>query len=257
MLKLNRGGLIMLLLALAAGCQTPQPAFEPVLPGIWRHPETRAIQVDGAACTEKGILEYIAVADGGKEYESVFSLACRPSHLHVAMLMAGYEAGKLPMNVRGDYSTEVTVVAPSRPPGTPTRTPPPPEHDQQLGSHPTCVTIEIDVRQSDGSWRRCPVESFLLDRRTGKPPEPLAWAFTGSFFLRDDTIGVEYFVADRERSLIGLWYDPTALLNVTENVGNPYRGDNLGLELNAKTLPPRGTPVRVRLIPIAPDTQAR
>jgi len=112
--------------------------------------------------------------------------------------------------------------------------------------------VAVEVRRPDGTWQRRNVESFLVDRGHKRSPAPLAWAFTGSFFARDETSKSEVFIADVERSLIALWYDPTALLNLVRDVGNPYRGESNGLEVNRGGVPPIGTPIRLILRAVPP-----
>lgn len=225
----------------------PQPQ-EVSLPGIVVVPATGEVRVEGQTCLEQGILEYIAVATGGKAYESLFVLECRPSHLQVAMMMAGHQQGELPRPLHGDFAPGSRPAA--RPAGAPTVTSPPSQPTTQPAAEPTTVTIDVDVRQDDGSWQRRGIESLLLDRRTGQAPARLTWAFTGSFFHRDRRTRMEFYVADAERSVVALWYDPTALFNVTQDVGNPYRGVT-GLAINPAGVPKRGTPVRLVLHPAA------
>jgi len=222
------------------------------LPGLAMNLDNRELQLDGQVCIERGVLEYVAVAAGGKEYESIFSLRCQPSHVNVALLLAGYQAGDLAPELRGDYAPDTDPAASQPPEGAPQGTDPPEQYWTKPMAEPTRVIVEVDVRQRDGTWERKPIEEFLLDRRTEKSPDRLLWAFTGSFFYRDESTGLEVFVADVERSLIALWYDPSALLNLGQNLGNPYRGDATGLEVNPAALPDRGTPVRIILRPVSP-----
>ena len=232
-----------------AGPAGSQPTPHTItLPGITVDLHTRELRIDGRVCIEQGILEYLAVAAGGKEYESVFSLNCRPSQLAAAMVIAGYEAGDLPLELRGDF-VPGTEPAASQPDAGPNITSLPAEPAPTMRSQPTRVTVAVDVLCADDSWQRRPIESFLIDRRTDRPPDRLVWAFTGSFFHRDQAMPLEYFVADVEKSVIALWYDPTALLNLTQNVGNPYRSAAAGLQVNPAALPPRGTRVRLVLEP--------
>ena len=181
------------------------------------------IEVDAHFCLRRGILEYAAVAEGGKTYESLLVLPCRPSHLQTALLLSGCEPGSVAPDARGDA--------------------PPSTAPAETG---TIVRLELSI---GSPAETAPVERFLIDRRTGQPPDPLRWVFTGSFFHRDQPDSPEYFIADVERSLIALWYDATALLNITRDVGNPYRGP-VGLEVNTTMLPPPETPVRLRIIPM-------
>lgn len=246
-------GLLMLV-----GCSTPnRPSRESIaeqtvrLPGIVVNPSSAEVRIDGQVCIEQGILEYLAVASGGKEYESMFSLACRPSHLQSAMLIAGYEVGEVDSGVRGDFAggrdpTQDPAANP-RPAGTPPVTVPGKDYWASRKATPSQMTVDVEVRQPDGTWNQRPIESLLIDRQTGKAPGRMVWAFTGSFFAKDETTKREYFTADAEKSLIALWYDPTCLLNLTQDVGNPYRGDASGLEVSKTVLPPKGTPVRLVL----------
>ncbi len=181
------------------------------------------IEVDAHFCLRRGILEYAAVAEGGKTYESLLVLPCRPSHLQTAVLLAGCRPGDVAPEARGD---EPPTSAPAEP-GTIAR---------------------LEVAIGDPA-RIVPVERFLVDRRTGRAPDPLRWVFTGSFFHRDQPGSAEYFIADVERSLIAFWYDATALFNITRDLGNPYRGP-VGLEVNTQMLPSSETPVRLRIIPM-------
>jgi hypothetical protein len=215
-----------------AACSTTEPRSKLILPGIWLDEREKVLRLDGKVCFEQGVLEYLAVAEGGKEYESVFSLACRPAHLHAALLLAGYNPEPLPVELRGDYAGPEDVGAP----------------EPRSAGAPSHASIDVELPAADGTWQRCPVESLLTERRTGQPPARLIWAFTGSFFERDETQGGERFAADIERS-IALWYDPTALLNMTRDVGNAYRSAAAGLDVNRTQLPARGTPVRLVFMP--------
>jgi hypothetical protein len=205
--------------------------------------------VDGQVCIEEGILEFLAVASQGKAYESLFVLDCKPSQLQVAMLIAGWQQGALPPRVRGDFSPGTRPTA-SRPAGAPRAPRPPPQQPDAPSGEPTCVTVDVDVKLEDGSWQRRPIESLLADRRTGGSPSRLAWAFTGSFFVRDRGTGREFFAADGERSIIAMWYDPTALLNITLDVGNPYRGNASGVQIDPANSLKQGNRVRLVLRPI-------
>lgn len=234
-------------MVLPLGCAAPGKAHKAMLPGIVIEEGTQTLRIEGQVCIEEGILEYLAVARGGKEYESVFALHCRPSHLQAAMLIAGYQAGEIAPELQGDFSPQADPAANIPPEGAPQVTHPSSDYFAKAKTEPTRVTIDVEVGQADGSWQRRPIESFLIDRTTSRPPPRLTWGFSGSFFHRDEQTGMEFFVADAEKSVIALWYDPTALLNLTQDVGNPYRDAAAGLEINPETLPRKDTPVRLIL----------
>ena len=216
------------------------------LPGITIFPESREIVLRGRICIETGILEYLAVSREGKTYESLFELDCRPQHLHTALLLAGHTAGALAPELQGDFAPEATE---ARPEGAPSIPPPPSTAPARNAPPPSYLIIEVELQQPDGSWRRQPLETLLVNRATGKPPSRLRWAFTGSFFRRDEKNGEEYFIADVEKSLIALWFDPTALVNLAADMGNPYRSEDGGLEAAKANRPPKDTPVRLVLRP--------
>jgi hypothetical protein len=194
-----------------------------LFPHVVFDPAAGTLEVDAHVCLRRGILEYAAVAEGGKTYESLLVLPCRPSHLHTALLLAGCRPGDVGPHARGDAPPATAPAEPG-----------------------TLVRLEVSI---GSPAEAAPIERFLIDRRTGQSPDPLRWVFTGSFFHRDQPDSPEYFIADVERSLIALWYDATALLNITRDVGNPYRGP-VGLEVNTPMLPPPETPVRLRIIPV-------
>lgn len=228
---------------LATGCATTE-SFQQIHPGIRWDRNLARIAVDGSVCLEDGILEYVAVIPGGKEYESFLRLNCRPMHLQQVMLMAGYEIGEPDEAARGDYAGESKRDADA----PPAATPPKGYWSKSVGT-PNQVAIEIEVQDEAGVWNRKPIETFLIDRETGQPPKQLRWVFTGSYFVEGSADQPGFFAADRAQSVIALWYDPTCLLNLSGDVGNPYRGDDAGLEVGRAGRLQRDTPVRLILRP--------
>jgi hypothetical protein len=174
------------------------------LPGLAIHGGTnKYVEATGKTATTDDILEFIAVEAEGRDYESLFTLDCRPSALKFALLLLGCDPG------------------------------------ERNGS-----PVSIEVEWQD---KRIPVEQLLIDRHTKKPPGRLPWIFTGSYFNRDPISGNEVFRADEEQAFIALWWQPSVLINLTKDYGNPYRGNDQGFEANAKLLPPKGTPVKLIL----------
>ena len=147
----------------------------------------------------------MAVETGGRDYESLVTLDCRPSGLKYALLLLGL-------------------------------------HDGATNGAPLRLDIEWAVA---GQPHRVPVETLLLDRTTGKPPAPLPFIFSGSFFGPDLTGSNQIFHADIEQAHVALWWQPAVLINVRGDRGNPYRGDNQGFEVNSRIVPPAGTPVKL------------
>ena len=182
------------------------------LPGLTIHGgENKFIEATGKVALTDGILEFIAVAPEGRDYESLLTLDCKPSELKFALLLIGCEA------------------------------------DEKRGSK---LALEVEW-QHDGKPKRVPIEQLLLDRRTKKSPAGLPWRFTGSHFAKDPISGREVFQADQEAAFIALWWQPAILINLGGDYGNPYRGDGQGFEVLKTAVPPKGTPVKLILRKLA------
>ena len=178
------------------------------LPGLLIHGgKNKFIEASGKVALTDGILEFIAVEPEGRDYESLLTLDCKPSELKFALLLIGCEEG------------------------------------EKKGS---LLILEVEWLQ-DRKAKRVPVEQLLLDRRTRKPAKRLSWRFTGSYFTTHPISGREVFQADEEAAFIALWWEPSVLINVVGDLGNPYRGDDQGFEVLKKAVPPLGTPVKLIL----------
>jgi len=57
------------------------------------------------------------------------------------------------------------------------------------------------------------------------------------------------FAADMTGSLVATFFDLRAIINTSAQAANPYRGPNLGYEVNAKLVPPVDTPIRFVMEP--------
>lgn len=161
-----------------------------------------------ATCTGKinmrrGIIEYLAVAPGGKRHESLLLVDVRPLHFQVALILLGLEP-------RGG----LTVQGDEKPPkGSPVN----------LSVSWTRAGKSVRVRAEELVWN--------IDRK--KPLETNAWVFSGS------SLNGRGFVADEELSLIATFRDPAAIVN---NV-LPSGADDTVHKVNERIVPPLGTPV--------------
>ena len=191
------------------------------MPGLVVRVKTETVEVGGNVCLNEGILEFLAVTPKGREYESVLTLNCKPSTLKTALLLIGCE--------EGDVSPEASGL--QLKPG------------QKPGKHGDRLRITAEWKDGD-KLRRAPADSFLWDRKAKKEAKDLPWTFTGSLFGKDFD-GHEIFLADAEGAFISLWYNPTALINLDVNAGNPYKAELGGFEINKKALPKVGTPMKI------------
>lgn len=175
------------------------------LPGLRVQSEEKIVTADGRIALTNGILEFLAVEPGGRDYESLLTLTCRPSALKFALLLVGLPEG---------------------------------------ATNGAALRLDIEW-ETGGKTNRRPVEALVLDRRTGKSPAGLPFVFSGSFFGPDLSGTNQIFQADLEQAHIALWWQPAALINLRGAAGNPYRGDDEGFEVNPQLVPPVGTPVKL------------
>jgi hypothetical protein len=217
----------------AADAPAPAPKEEPIqidektgdakMPGIRVHGKTQVVEVDGQFCLNEGILEFFACTAGpdSREYESVVSLNCKPSHFKAALLLIGCE--------EGDLSPEALNIKPE-----------PGEKPRKLGTR-----LKIFVEWNNGDKTvRVPADELMVSRRTGRPIKDLPWRFTGSAFARMHD-GKVVFAGDLEGIFIATLYSAAASVNLDVDAGNPYQGDADGFEINKKLVPKVGTPIKL------------
>jgi hypothetical protein len=164
----------------------------------------------------QGILEYMSCATDGKLHESVLEQLDRGSHLHMALLLLE------------QTPTEFVL-------------------DEKVGPRavrqgsPLKVTVEYKDPKSGKAVSR-PAETFLYSRKSKGSPKKVDWVFQGSTFWNGD------YSADTSKSILGLVPDPTTVIAVLGNEGNPYQGME-GFEVHTKIMPPKGTPVTLVIEP--------
>lgn len=193
-----------------------------------RKGKVEKIEIEGLMANPSMPLEFIACAEGGKDYESLVVLKCKPWNIHLALILAGLKEGKGPKSF-GD---------PVKPTG-----------DLVM----VFISWEKPASPSGGdnkivSYR---VEDLIVDSQTKKPLEYVGWSFTGSMFVDDidydsgKPTGRKIYLADAYKNIIASWHDPAAVLNI------PTQGC-LYLP-NKEILPPRGTNIKMIIRP--PDAK--
>jgi hypothetical protein len=185
----------------------------------------KTVSGDGRICIAEGILEYLLVGTGGKDYESVVMMNVRPSDLHAAFLMIGAVSGGLAEEFKGDRKNEV--------PGS------------GKNQEASLFVIRVEWVQ-EGKPVLVRGEQLMFNREGKTEGSEAIWAFTGSGFFKDEK-GVEHYAADMEgeKSIAATWYDGTALLNLAVKSNNPYRGDSFGFEVNTRKVPKKDTMVKI------------
>lgn len=173
----------------------------------------KTVVCPGEINMDKGAIEYLAVAPGGKTHESLLTIRVRPLHLQVALILLGLE----PKNVLKEQGER------KKPEGDP---------------------VEIRVRWQDknGDAQEFSADHFIAKQPDGKPIAPQNWVFTGSRVLK------EGFEADMEKSLVALWHDPAAILDNPAEEG----AENIFV-VNAARTPKRGTRIEFILKAVKKD----
>ena len=174
---------------------------------------TQRVEVPAEVNMTRGILEYYGVAADGKLHESVLKINAVPSHIHLALILAGYEPSEY--GPRNPKTYKQAIV----------------KQGSLLRLYIKWHPQEINREQ----W--VPAEAWLYNREFDSPPTPAPYVFKGS------VINESGYVADHMKSVIGLINDGTVILAPTIDPGNPYRGVQLGYEIFSSAIPPKGTKV--------------
>lgn len=172
--------------------------------------EKRVITVPGKVNLEKGIVEVIACAPGGKVHESLFVLDVVPYHLQVALLLLGlkYEGG---LEVQGDSAA------------------------------PRGDSVNVWVEWTMGKKQfRMRAEDLVWDLARNAPMEHTPFVFSGSKMMDGK------FMADVEKSLITTYHDPFTILDNPLSTG---ANDEL-YKVNESQIPPKGTPITITIQPV-------
>lgn len=167
-----------------------------------------------------GMVEYLAVAPGGKLHESVLKLHTTPAHLQVALILLGLEP-------RGGLTRQGDTAPPR---GSPVR-----------------VSVSW---QRGGRTVRVPGEELVWDidqkRPMGAGADPARiWVFSGAPARPAPPPGATF---EEGLSLIATYRDPLAPVNNAL----PGGADDTLYKVNERLVPPVGTPVRVLLQPALP-----
>jgi hypothetical protein len=115
------------------------------------------------------------------------------------------------------------------------------------GARPTGPALDVSLEwMSDGKTRHLPLEKVLIDTRTGKPPPPLAWHFTGSAPRQPDPEKDDVVYGANVTGTFLTIY-PVTDETVIQAAMPPEAESTWRLETNAKLLPRTGTPARLVL----------
>jgi len=180
--------------------------------GVILDEKAQKVTVSGMAHIQRGPIELVACAPGGRMHETLFVLECEPSSLNAAFVALGLQPGT---PARFEEGGKVTP-----PKGT-----------------PVFLTIEWE---KDGKPVRQRVEDLILNRRTDAPMQRGGWIYVGSRMDTHNQTGKSFFVADVTRDLVTTLFDGNTILDNPL----PEGGDDSLFFAHPERMPPRGTKVR-------------
>jgi hypothetical protein len=215
----------------AAATPTTAPDSAPriVLPfeGVTVFPELHEVRIDAVTCLTEGYLEQVACAPNTREHESLVVTRVKPSQIHAALLMAGFEPGT-PGQWRYENDSYSVV---------------PPQGDP--------VDVLVICSDPQGRAIEQPISKWVREKlKDGTKPlgnEP--WVFGGSRF--DDNpefMGVgEHYVADMTGSIIGLVTFGDEVIGYSRVLADQEDVQEPVFEVNTDAVPAEGTNVTVIL----------
>lgn|GEM_PF-2047178 len=191
--------------------------------GVRLYLDQKRIEMDGRFVLAEGPIELFACAAGGKEYESILSLDVNPEILHFCLVLMGLKPGERGPQFQGDP-----------------------------GQAPTGSPVTISVKWMDGDVEKVSAAEDLcwnaIDQRV---MEPTPWVFAGSRKERDQETGKVIYWANVEKTIIAVYRDPFAVLDLPLALGV----NDEAYVVNTKVVPELGTPCTVILEP-APEIEA-
>lgn len=182
------------------------------LKGIKIDLKEKTIKIEGIVNMQKGLVELLATAPGGKEHESVLKLYCNPALLHTALLLLDLEIGGGGKK-QGDS-------------------------DPIYGGE---MYIYVSWKDKKNKQHIVRAENLVKNERTKKVMKPCRWIFTGSRFTKDQRTGKSIYIANINGILIATFYDPDAIVNNPL----PERSDDTVFYANNDLLPEENTPIKV------------
>ncbi len=170
---------------------------------------------------EGGPIELLACLETGRVHESVLVLRARPLHVQIALLLLGLSPGRNPAVHYAEGAPELEL-----------------EPGALLE-----LALEWEAPAEGNRPARkveCQAHELLRNVETGRPTEPMQWAFIGSRWL-DGQFGAEV-----DGSVVVTYHDPFAVLELAHEEVN----DDIYFHADGKVLPAPGT--RAELIIQAP-----
>ncbi len=184
-----------------------QTGMRDFAPGVRINWDKQAVEVESRVVLREGPLELLACSPQTREHESILAVLARPLHVFQAMGLIGLEAGS------------------------------PARYDEKLDRWFPASGEPLDLRiqwREDGRDHEVAPANWMVERKTGKPPEGLRWVFAGSMVREEGGFG-----ADPDGTVVCVVDFDSALIALS----TPHSADDaeLWLTANPKEVPPTGT----------------
>jgi biopolymer transport protein ExbD len=188
--------------------------------GVRLYVKQKRIEMDGKFSLAEGPIEVLVCAKGGKEYESVISVDANPEILHFCLLLLKLKPGATGPKFQGD---------PDR--------------------APTGSPVDVTVRWKDANGvKTVRGEQLCWNAIDKRPMLKTPWVFVGSKKQKDPDTGRTVYWANVEKSLITVFRDPFAVLDLPLLLG----ANDDAYVVNKQLVPKPGTPCTVILTPAKP-----
>ena len=188
--------------------------------GVRLFPKGKRIEMDGKFLLSEGPIELLVTGEGWKEHESVISVGANPEILHFCLILLKLKPGTGGPRFLGD-----------------------PDHA------PTGSPVVVSVRWKDKDGVKTVRGEQLcwnaIDRR---PMLTTPWVFVGSKKQKDPDTGRPVYWANVEKSIITVFRDPFAILDLPLSLG----ANDDAYVVNKQLVPQPGTPCTVILEPGEP-----
>ena len=183
---------------------------------IWIDPKKKWVVLDGVVCLREGQLEMFACPRETKEHESIIAVNSKARFVHAALLAVGSRVGH-PVKFEPKYEAATGTV----------------------------VDIVVLWKDKKGQKQVMRAQDWVRSIRS-KKILPYPWVFGGSGFWTDQTTGKRHYYGDGG-DFICVSNFPSAMLDLP--VESSQANSSLTFVANTENIPPRGTPVRMVLMP--------
>lgn len=198
------------------------------LPGVTVNRETLEVRIEATVCLDEGILEFVVCRPGTFEHEAIFTTEAKPELVHAALLLCGLKPTPQLAGLNELW------------------------WDKALKQEDSRVKIEVEWEEK-GTIKRVNLTSMLRNRgeteqggdKAAEVEVKDAWVFAGSFLQADGESGERFYAANSSGILVGIWPDPSTVIQYGVANGNPYEGKGFGMEINVKNVPKVGTKVNL------------